>query len=113
MISYSTNWMGPISMNWFRQRGLTKKQEPRWSELLDRMITPEDITEQWMGGRIDVRGTDNPYGDELGLPIMNGKSYGAFDVWLRSFKTEEMWSLDQLVEEYEKTHPKIVWWEEP
>jgi hypothetical protein len=23
MIIYSTNWMGPISMSWFRDRGLT------------------------------------------------------------------------------------------
>jgi hypothetical protein len=29
--------------------------------------------------------------------------------WLDTLKTDTMWSLPQLVEEFERTHPKITW----
>jgi hypothetical protein len=50
--------MGPISMQWYRDRGLTQKSEPRWSEVLQQTIEPEEITQQWSGGRIDIYGTE-------------------------------------------------------
>lgn len=116
MISYSTNWMGPVNINWYHERGLTETVTKTLTE--DSAFTSKkkgdvfsytDITERWSGGRIDVYGTGEPYGDELGLPIMHGEDYARFSVWLRKFKTETMWTLNQLVEEYEKTNPKIRW----
>ena len=116
MISYSTNWMGPININWYKERGLTETITKTLTEdckftsnKKGDTITRTEITEYWSGGRIDVYGTGEPYGDELGLPIMHGEDYARFSVWLRKFKTETMWTLNQLVEEYEKTNPKIRW----
>jgi hypothetical protein len=116
MVSYSTNWMGPININWYHERGLTKiitktlTEDCRFtSNKMGDTITLTDITERWSGGRIDVYGTGEPYGDELSLPIMHGEDYARFSVWLRTFKTETMWTLKQLVQEYEKTNPKIRW----
>lgn len=117
-ISYSTNWMGPCGMWWFRDNGFTKtvtkvldKDSP-WSDAKKgEKVTYEDITEYWYGGRIDIYGTGDPYGGEMSLPIMDGPSYRDFSDWLEKFETETIWTLDQLVEEYEKTHDKIRWFD--
>jgi len=98
MITYHANFMGPISFEWFQKRGLVKEECGRMN-----------ITESWRGGRIDVYGTEEPYGMEISLPVMNGSSWYGFSEWLYNFKTETVYTLEQLVEEYEKNNPKIVW----
>ena len=117
MITYSTNWMGPVNMDWYRQRGLTVTKtvvQEEDSKYTDRkkgdVYEIEEITQRWAGGRIDVRGESlGPYGEELGLPIMSVESFNSFSDWLYNHCTEKIWSLDKLVERYEKTNPKIVW----
>lgn len=115
-VRYSTNWMGPVSLSWYRERGLLKTVE----EILEKdsiftnrkkgdKLVYEEIIEQWAGGRIDVRGTGNPYGEELGLPIMHGEDFNRFSDWLDTFETDFIWSLDQIVELYERANPKIRW----
>lgn len=118
-VTYSTNWMGPVSMHWYKDRGLTKKKLIVLTEnsfmVKDGKKKPgdiveyDDITENWAGGRIDVRGTGNPYGEELSLPIMHGEDYNRFSDWLDTFETDFIWSLDQIVELYERANPKIRW----
>ena len=119
MITYSTNWMGPVNMDWYRKRGLTKtvtkilEEDSKYSDKKKGdILTYDDITEHWAGGRIDVYGTGQPYGDELGLDIMHGEDYRLFSDWLDGFKTDTMWTLEQLVQEYEQTNPKIRWAED-
>ena len=88
--------MGPINIKWFKDRGIDCGESG---------VMPET---NWAGGRIDVRGTDDYYGDELGLPIMRDDSYGSFSRWLDSVKTEVMISFKELVEMYEADHDKII-----
>jgi hypothetical protein len=90
MISYSTNWMGPVNKKWYEDRNLEL-----WS---------------YAAGRIDCRGGDlGVYGDEIGLPPMLNQDWARLDKWLDTFKTDTLWTLPQLVEEFEKTNPKITW----
>lgn len=87
MVRYDTNWMGPINEEWIKQNG-----------------------EGWAAGRIDCSGTGcGPYGDELSLPPMKSEDWRRFGDWLWDFETEDLWTLDELVEVYEITNPKIVW----
>ena len=118
-IHYSTNWMGPVVMRWYRDRGLTKtvvttltenSLTVKWgNNKAGDVVEHEDITEQWAGGRIDVYGTGDPYGYELGLPIMHSEDYNRFSDWLKTFETDDVWTLAQLVEMYERVNPKIRW----
>jgi hypothetical protein len=85
-ITYSTNYMGPIDTDWIAQHG-----------------------SDWAAGRIDVSGTDNPWGDEIGLPPMKISDWRAFGDWLVTLVTDDMYDLDQLVALYEQTHDKITW----
>lgn len=120
MISYSTNIMGPYGMWWFRENGFTERatkvleeDSPLTGKKAGDVVEYDRITEYWYGGRIDVGGlpTDEYYNGqgELGLPIMDGPSYARFSDWIVKFRTETLWTLDQLVEEFEKSNPKIRW----
>jgi hypothetical protein len=92
-VRYSTNWMGPINKYWYEKRNL----EP-WT---------------YSAGRIDCRGKDlGKYGDEIHLDPMLNEDWGKFSIWLSTIETDYMWSLKELVEKYEKTNPKIRWWED-
>ncbi len=87
-VSYSTNWMGPINSEWIARHGTG-----------------------WSSGRIDCRGTglDPMYGDEIGLRPMRTADWRRLGDWLDGFTSPAMLSLEELVTEYEKTNPKIVW----
>ncbi len=64
-------------------------------------------------GRIDCRGDDlGQFGSELGVDPMKSEDWHRFGVWLNTVETDYMWTLDQLVEMYERTNPKIEWWVE-
>lgn len=95
MITYSTNWMGPISLEWYKKRGI------------------HETYEVYAGGRIDIRGLDcNEYYDgrhEYALPVMNGESWNKLSDWLEQLETDELISYEQLVEMFEVEHGKIVW----
>lgn len=119
-VRYSTNWMGPISTQWYKDRGLTKRATRTLTE--DSQLTGrkagesfeyDEITQEYCGGRIDCRGDDlGPYGDEIGLDVMKAEDWYRFSKWLDTVETDAMWTMEELVEMYEKTNPKIEWWVE-
>jgi hypothetical protein len=108
--------MGPVSTNWYEQRGLVETKMVTLEH--DSVITGrkageqyeiEEITTHYSCGRIDVMGTDDPYGEEIGVPPMRSEDWYRFGLWLETFETDDVWTLDQLVELYERANPKIRW----
>jgi hypothetical protein len=103
-------------MNWYEQRGLvetkmvTLEEDSAFSGLKagDQYESQEIIT-HYSCGRIDVMGTDDPYGAEIGVPPMRSEDWARFGLWLETFETDAVWTLDQLVELYERVNPKIRW----
>lgn len=92
MITYDTNFMGPIAIWWYEKYNI------------------DHTKESWAGGRIDVYGTDCPYGEEIGLPIMDGESWSMLTEWLSYLETEEVLTLDEIVTMFEhETSHKINW----
>ena len=115
-IRYSTNWMGPVSMQWYKDRGLVRTEthiQEEDSKFTNRKAGDtyeiELITTSYSCGRIDIRGTDDPRGDELGVPPMQSEDWARFGDWLETFETDDVWTLDQLVWMYERANPKIRW----
>jgi hypothetical protein len=103
-------------MNWYEQRGLVETKMVTLEH--DSVITGrkageqyeiEEITTHYSCGRIDVMGTDDPYGEEIGVPPMRSEDWASFGAWLDTFETDDVWTLDQLVELYERVNPKIRW----
>ena len=119
---YSTNWMGVANLNWYIERGLTKKTTITFTE--DSLtvkhgerkpgdtIEVDEPTVYYSCGRIDVRGgdTDTYYGDEIGVPPMRSEDWATFGDWLDDFRTDEMWSLSDLVEQYEQESGRKIRW---
>jgi hypothetical protein len=90
--------MGPVALRWYEERGLLNDKR--------------EITEHYSAGRLDVRGgnTDINYGDEIGVPPMRSEDWATFGDWLDDFRTDEMWSLSDLVEQYEQESGRKIRW---
>ncbi len=89
-VRYSTNKMGPMLKSWYTERGLEL-----WT---------------YSAGRIDCRGEDlGPYGEELFLAPMLNDDWIRFSDWLKTFETDAMWYVKDIIELYERKNPKITW----
>ena len=107
--------MGPVSMGWYRTRGLTQTQTKIGTEdsmftTIGEPFTSESITTHYSCGRIDVHNVPNePYGDEINVPPMLSTDWAMFSNWLDTVETASVWSLKNLVEAYEQHNPPITW----
>ena len=100
MITYSTNWMGPINLHWYGERGLLEADG----------VTP---TVQYSAGRIDIR-DDTKQGydgwDEYSVAPMHGEDWNALGDYLWDLTTEELVSYNELIEQFETHYGKKVRW---
>jgi hypothetical protein len=100
MITYSTNWMGPVNMYWYHERGL----------LEDDGVT---IKISYSCGRIDIR-DDSKSGydgwDEYSVAPMRTEDWNALSDFLWDFETEELVPYDKLIEKFEENYGKKIRW---
>ena len=91
-VTYSTNRMGPISLSWYRERGLLKEGS----------VEP---TTYYGAGRIDIRGLDpEKYWSgwhEYSLPPMHIEDWNALSEWLVGLETTELWDYEMLISIFE------------
>ena len=115
MISYFLNWMGPLTNQWYEERGLLKVDGEIYVERLGVTIPNYTITQEYATGRVDVSGLDpDEYYDgktEYSAPMMKKESWYGFSYFLKELKTNELYSFDELVKEYEKNNSKIEWFD--
>jgi len=100
MITYSTNWMGPINLYWYEERGLLEPDG----------VTP---TTQYSAGRIDIRddskeGYDGWY--EYGVDPMHGEDWNRFSDWLDTVESEELIPYETLIKSFEEHYGKKIRW---
>ena len=120
MITYSTNWMGPINLSWYRERGLTEKKTRIVTEdsiLLEMgrkvgdVLEYDEVTTYYSGGRIDIRGVpDEPWGLEYGVAPMHGEDWNALGDYLWDLTTEDLLSYNTLIEQFETHYGKKIRW---
>ena len=99
-VSYSTNWMGPVSLHWYAERGL----------LEDDGVTPKV---QYSCGRIDIRDSSKEgYDgwDEYSVAPMHGEDWNALGDFLWDLESEELIPYKELIEQFEAHYGKKVRW---
>ena len=121
IIRYTTNQMGPWHLDWYRERGLTKrvtkvldKDSPFSDKKKGDVVEYDEITEHYAGGRLDFWNpySDSMYPDEMGVPLMRAEDWRSFGDWLNTYETDDVLTLEQLVYVYEQKNPPIRWWKE-
>lgn len=118
--------MGPVSIEWFRKRGLTKKV----SEVLKegRIVYPEGlgpgdtweydkIATYYSCGRIDISGLDEEEyyngSHEYSLPVMHSEDWNALSDWLDRLSGEKVVPYESLIMLFEAQYGrKIRWWDD-
>lgn len=91
MITYSTNWMGPINKKWIEEHG-----------------------KYWSAGRIDIRDSSKwgyEGNREYAIPPMHTEDWNALSDFLWNFESEELISYDKLIELFETDYGKKIRWE--
>jgi len=100
MITYSTNWMGPINLHWYKERGLLEEDG----------VTP---TIRYSAGRIDIRDdTKEGYDgwDEYSVAPMHSEDWNTLSDYLWDLETEELLSYNELIEQFETHYGKRIRW---
>ena len=111
-ISYSTNWMGPVSTRWYEENNIPYVLKTT-SGKFGPATEYKDFTESYSCGRIDIRGVpDEPWGLEYGLPIMHGEDCNALSDYLEELTTEELVPYNTLIEQFETHYGKKIRWKE-
>jgi hypothetical protein len=88
MITYSTNWMGPINSQWIEEHG-----------------------KHWAAGRIDIYGVPGEHHPiEYSLHVMDVQDWNSFSEWLDELETETLLSFDELVAQFEQAVGKKIQW---
>lgn len=91
MVTYSTNWMGPINQKWVEEHG-----------------------DCWSAGRIDICDSSKEGDDRWGeysLAPMHGEDWNALGYWLWEMQTEEVWSYEKLIEHFQYWYGKEIRWQ--
>ena len=115
MISYSTNWMGPVSTKWYEDRNIPYVMEKSKGVEPFPVREYKDYLESYSCGRIDIRGLDEEDGywcgqHEYGVASMRSEDWDALGDWLYDFKSEELVPYDLLIEQFETHYKKQIRW---
>lgn len=121
MVTYSINWMGPISLDWFRKRGLTREvsvvleEDQRFGDLkAGDTWEYDEITTYYSGGRIDIRGLDEEEywccQDEYGLPVMHGEDWNALGDFLDRLSGKKVVPYESLIMLFEAQYGRKIRW---
>ena len=99
MVTYSINWMGPVSTRWYEERNI-----------------PFETRETC--GRIDIRGLDEERyycgQHEYGLAPMKTNDWNYLSDWLNNLETEQRLGYTSLLQQFEEYLGRdIQWFDEP
>lgn len=111
-VRYSTNWMGPVHLQWYEDRGLTVARQ---ITVLGETVEVTDITQRYSTGRIDIRGVDAGgefIEDEYGLAPMKSEDWELLSNWLDSVDTDFVWSKEDLLANFERFIGRPIVWSE-
>ena len=115
MISYSTNWMGPVNTKWYEDRDIPyvlKTTSGRFGPAKEY----KDFTESYSCGRIDIRGLDEEEyycgQHEYGVSPMRTEDWYALSNWLNNLRTHKLHTYNELICNFEKDYNQLIRWQQ-
>ena len=112
MITYSTNWMGPVATRWYEERDIPFEIRETSGKILPK-TEYKHFLESYSCGRIDIYGLDEQeyYAgkNEYSLSVMRTEDWNALGDWLDKLETDELMPYDLLIERFEEHYGKIRW----
>ena len=117
MVTYSTNWMGPISNKWYEDRNIPFVMKKSKGVEPFPVREYKDYLESYSCGRIDIYGLDaEEYWcgkHEYGVAPMRTEDWDDLSDWLNDFESEELVPYEDLIRQFEEHYGKpIRWYEE-
>ena len=113
MITYSTNFMGPVSTRWYEERDIPFEIRET-AGILRPKTEYKHFLESYSCGRIDIYGLDEDAywcgKSEYGVAPMLTEDWNAFSYWLDEMQTEELWSYDKLIEHFQYYNKAEIRW---
>ena len=104
MITYSTNWMGPVATRWYEERDIPFEMRMTSGERFPQREY-KHFLESYSCGRIDIYGLDEEeyWGgkSEYSVAPMRTEDWNAFGDWLDNLETTELWEYDMLISIFE------------
>ena len=114
MISYNTNWMGPISTKWYETRDIPFVTMKKTSKTLGREYEYKEYLEKYSCGRIDIYGLDEQeyWGgkSEYSVAPMRAEDWNKLQDWLDELQTETLLTYKELISRFEKDYRKHIRW---
>ena len=113
MISYSTNWMGPVSTRWYEERDIPFELRKTSGKILP-VVEYKDFLESYSCGRIDIYGLDEDAywcgKSEYSVAPMRTEDWNAFGDWLDNIKDERLITYEELIRQFEEHYGQPIRW---
>jgi hypothetical protein len=113
MISYSTNWMGPIATRWYEDRNIPFE----WKETSGKIFEKtryRHYLESYSCGRIDIYGLDEKEHwcgrSEYSVAPMRTEDWNDLSDWLDTLDTYELTTYEDLIDQFEHYHGTSIRW---
>jgi hypothetical protein len=113
MISYSTNWMGPIATRWYEDRNIPFE----WKETSGKIFEKtryKHFLESYSCGRIDIYGLDEKEHwcgrSEYSVAPMRTEDWNDLSDWLDTLDTYELTTYEDLIDQFEHYHGTSIRW---
>jgi hypothetical protein len=119
-VTYDTNWMGPVSLEWYKKQGLTQKATE--TLIADSVLVSlgrynagdvleyDEITVHCASGRIDIRDDTKEGYDEYSVAPMLAEDWEALTEFLSALETEEQLAYYTLIDMFEVNYGKSITW---
>ena len=113
MITYSTNWMGPVATRWYEERNI-----PYVLKMSSGKFGPakeyKDFTESYSCGRIDIRGLDNEEywcgQHEYSVAPMRTEDWNALGDFLDRLSGKKVVPYESLIMLFEAQYGRKIRW---
>ena len=113
MISYSTNWMGPISTRWYEDRNIPFEIRETAGKILPK-TEYKYFLESYSCGRIDIYGLDESEHwcgrSEYSVSPMRTEDWNAFGEWLDKLESSVLLTYKELISDFEKEYGQRIEW---